>query len=177
MKKRKTAAIVGSVLRPIRDQVALRPWAEFAASEHPWKERGHTVDQIVSEWGSESRRWRFYSAADPKAPGGGFDNEYGLIIFCASGGRAVAEEMYKASLPAELGDGGFVLGIATKEGHKNSNKFLLSAAERVVSESLSFVYAVVAASDQQAARLYRAQGYDEAAQNGSEIVFVKKLGE
>ncbi|MBI3556519.1 MAG: GNAT family N-acetyltransferase [Deltaproteobacteria bacterium] len=163
-KKKKKAADIGTILHKIVDQSALRPWADYMAGVDPWKRLEITADMLVMGWAATDAVRYFFSAADPRsAKVHDFEHEHGLIVFNLEGGRAVVEKFLKGPMPSGYGDGGYVSAIATKVRHKGTGKYLLSAAERVISEKFARIYLFVSESNHAAQRFYKSAGYEEIA--------------
>jgi ribosomal protein S18 acetylase RimI-like enzyme len=161
-KKKKSIADLGTVLHKIKNHDQLKPWADYMVTVDPWKSLEFTPDRLLSRWTAESGGWQFFSAADPKnAKTPGFEHEHGLIVFAPTGARPIVEGFMKSPLAAELGDGGYIAAIATKVRHKGIGKYLVAAAERVVSDSHKRMFLFVSESNHAAQRFYKAQGYEE----------------
>ncbi len=182
-KKKKKAADIGTVLHKINDQAALKPWADYMAGVDPWKRLDITSEMLVTRWAESDAGRYFFSAADPKgAKMPGFDHEHGLIVFHVESGRAVVEKFLKTSLPKGYEEGGYVSAITTKVRHKGTGKYLLNAAERVISEKFGRIYLFVSESNHAAQRFYKSAGYEEIARahdclkaGNTEILLTKAL--
>ncbi|MBI3544946.1 MAG: GNAT family N-acetyltransferase [Deltaproteobacteria bacterium] len=182
-RKKKPLADIGTVLRKLTSPEALKPWADYMASIDPWKRLEIAADTLLGRWTAPGAPWWFYSAADPKnAKIGGFDHEHGLVVFCVDG-RAVVEGFLKTSLPEGFSEeGGYVQAIATKNRHKGVGKYLLHAAERVISEKHKRIFLFVSESNAAAQRFYKSAGYEEIARvsdcikpGNTEILMTKSL--
>lgn len=182
-KKKKKIGDIGTVLRKIDDHLALRPWAEYMAGVDPWKKLEIVAETLTNRWAIADAGWCFYSAADPRsAKVHDFDHEHGLIVFNVEKGRATVEGILKSALPPGYEDGGYVQAIATKVRHKGIGKYLLNAAERVVSEKYKRIYLFVSESNSAAQRFYKSAGYEEIARasdclkaGNTEILLTKVL--
>jgi ribosomal protein S18 acetylase RimI-like enzyme len=186
MKKKKSAAAVGTVLRTLKDESSLKPWAEFLASIEPWNKLGITATTMLERWTKGEAPWRFFSAADARtAKSQGFDFEHGIIAFSESGAKAIITRLMKAGVPEQvnqLPDGGYVQSIGAKSRKKGVGKYLLGAAERVVSEKSPVMYLFVSEGNTGAQRFYKSQGYEEIARasdclqaGNTEILMIKRL--
>ena len=163
-RKKKKPGDIGAVLHKINDQAALKPWAEYMAGVDPWKKLEIGAEALRSRWALADQGWHFFTAADPRsAKVHDFDHEHGLIVFNVEKGRATVEGILKAPLPAAYEAGGYVQCIATKVRHKGIGKYLLHAAERVMSEKFTRIYLFVSESNQAAQRFYKSAGYQEIA--------------
>lgn len=184
-KKKKSTGETGLVLRPLRQAEALRPWAEYLAGIDPWKSLQITPEKLFERWTSSSHQWQFFTAADPKAAKeGGFANQDGLIVFTAENGKPIIEGILKAPLDEALGDGGYVAAVGTRVRQKGVGKYLLSAAERVISDRFPRVFLFVSESNVAAQKFYKNLGYEEVGKardvfvsGNNEILMTKKLSD
>lgn len=182
-RKKKPLADLGAVLRKIKEPATLQPWADFIATIEPWKSLEISAERMMSRWSETASGWQFYTAADAKhAKTPGFENEQGLIVFALENTRATIEGFLKAPLPAGLEDGGYIATVATKLRQKGIGKYLLSAAERVVSEKYPRMFLFVSESNAAAQRFYKSAGYEEVGRavdcikpGNTELLFTKKL--
>ncbi|MEW6057708.1 MAG: GNAT family N-acetyltransferase [Bdellovibrionota bacterium] len=184
MKKKKTMASVGMVLHKIKDTTGLKSWADYLITLESWKSLGTTADSIVECWTAPQAKCEFFAASDAKgAKTPGFENEQGLIVFSVESAESLIAQKLKGQTPPQLEEGGFIHAIETKSRHKSIGKYLLNAAERVISEKKSRVFLFVSESDAANQRFYKSMGYEELAHsnepsgqaNGCEILLVKHL--
>lgn len=181
--KKKTAGSVGVVLHKQQFSESMRSWAEFLAGVDPWKTLELTTDKLIEIWARSDHEWQFFSAATPKASKmPGFEHEHGLVVFNHAGAAAVVREKFNGALPEGFQDGGYVGILATKTRHKGIGKYLLSAAERIISEKSTRVYLFVSEFNKSAVRFYKTMGYEEVARatdvfkpGNIELLMVKNL--
>ena len=96
--------------------------------------------------------------------------------------KECADSLYEAAEELGYEDGGYVSAIATKVRHKGTGKYLLNAAERVISEKFARIYLFVSESNHAAQRFYKSAGYEEIARahdclkaGNTEILLTKTL--
>lgn len=184
-KRKRSPATVGTVLHKIKDPAGLKPWADYMAGIDPWKSLEISADKLLEGWSRADRPLQFFSAADPRsAKLPGFEHEHGLIVFTADGGRGIVEDMLRGSLAPELAEGGYIQAISTKVRHKGIGKYLVAAAERVISEKHPRVFLFVSETNHAAQRFYKSLGYEEVGrardcirQGNTEILMTKVLSE
>lgn len=169
MKKKKKLADVGTVLRKISDQETLKSWTGYMAENEPWKSEGTSAEALLTRYGVADSQWQFFSAADSRAAKvRDFAHEHGFVAFSMNPPKL-------EWLPADAAPGAVVDALATKMRHKGLGKYLLNAAERVISEKHQIIYALVSEKNTGAIRFYKGAGYEEIARHGSSIVFSKRL--
>lgn len=182
-KKRKTAGSVGVVLQKANDPGSLRQWAEYLAGEQPWKTLEIGAEKLLARWSEAQYKWQIFSAATPKASKmAGFEHEHGLVVFNTEEAELTIREKFKDNIPEGVTRGGYVAVLAAKTRHKGIGKYLLSAAERVISEKSDRVYLFVTDFNTSALRFYKSMGYEEIGRvsgvfkpDSSEILMSKKL--
>lgn len=182
-KKKKSTADVGVVLHRITSLESLKQWAEYMATIDPWKSLELSGDSMFNRWQASEPHWSFFSAANPRgAKSPGFENDKGLIVIAMNGTRSMIEGFLKASLPPGLEDGGYIQTVATKVRQKGIGKYLLNAAERLISERYARVYLFVSESNSSAQRFYKGAGYEEIARvsdcikpGNTELLLTKRL--
>lgn len=183
-RKKKSLAEVGTVLQAIKDPAMLKSWSEYLAGIDPWKGLGLTAEHIFERW-TQNSSFRFLCATDPKnAKTAGFAEQDGLVVFSDESARPRVEELLRCPMPEGLEDGGYIAVVGTKHRRKGVGRYLLAAAERVISEKLRRVFLFVGETNAAAQRFYKSLGYEEVARaidclkpGNTEILMTKRLEE
>jgi hypothetical protein len=158
--KKKTIGSIGTVLKKISGPEALKKWVDFICAQEPWASAGVTAENLLGVFQDPEFKWQFYVASNPKdAKSQGFDYEDGFIAFTIEGAAHVEQSLLKNATP--LSSAAFILLNYGKPNHKTVAKYLLSAAERIISEKNKTVCVLSPKEDTLTTRIYKPSNYEE----------------
>ena len=167
-KKRKDSKKIGMILHKVKDVAMLQPWAQHLAADYS--------EDLMNRWSSGATQWQCYFAVNPKSNEGmSFESQIGLISFVDSGAHSILRERMPTLSFDGLVDGGLIDIVAPKERPRIVSKYLLSAAERVISDKSTIFYLLVKTSDVSAQKIYRSSGFEELKRVDDQTLFIKNL--